>query len=203
MKPFGGVQSHFAGLRPRRPIARQRPGFFRRAFASVSSFHRFEVSPRLEEKRVNRRPGTNPRCHCEFDHCHPLRSAIRCAHHPQSLLGNIRRDWLNTDRRATTGSGETIKSLRQSPVVHNFLDPNRHHLTTFCERVFQIGGSAFWHRSHSARFGQTSTTQTIDVCLSPQRESIGHSHVAVMLGTVTNPRNPSQPSGHAVGKPPG
>jgi hypothetical protein len=78
------------------------------------------------------------------------------------MLGNIRRDRLNTDRRAPMASGETIKSLRQSPVVHNFLDPNRHHLTTFCERVFQIGGSAFWHRSHSARFGQTSTTQTID-----------------------------------------
>ena len=164
---------------------------------------RFEVSPRLEEKRVNRRPGSNPRCHGEFDDYDPLLSATRCAHHPQSMLGHVRRDRLNTDRPAPMASGETIKALRQSPVVDDFLDPNRHHLTTFCERVFQIGGSAFWHRSHSARFGQTSTTQTIDVCLSPQRESIGHSHVAVMLGTVTNPRNPSQRSGHAGGNPPG
>jgi hypothetical protein len=66
-----------------------------------------------------------------------------------------------------------------------------------CERVFQVGGSAFRHRSHSTRFGETSTTQTIDDCLSLQRESIGCSRVAVILRTVSNPRNPSQPSGHA------
>jgi hypothetical protein len=53
-----------------------------------------------------------------------------------------------------------------------------------------VGGSAFRRRSHSARFGETSTTQTIDDCLSPQRESIGRSRVAVILWTVTNPRNP-------------
>jgi hypothetical protein len=97
-------------------------------------------------KRVNRRPGTNPRCHCEFDDCHPLLSAIRCAHHPQSLLGHVRRDRLNTDRPAPMASGETIKSLRQSPIVHDFLHPNRHHLRTsaseFSRWVDLLSGTA-------------------------------------------------------------
>jgi hypothetical protein len=62
-------------------------------------------------------------------------------------------------------SGETIKSLPQYSVVHDFVDPNRHPFTTFCERVFQVGGSAFRRRSHSARFGETSTTHQSDDCL--------------------------------------
>ena len=78
------------------------------------------------------------------------------------MLGNVRRDRLNTDRPAPMASGETIKALRQSPVVDDFLDPNRQQFTTLCERVFQVGGSAFRHRSHSTRFGEMSTTQTIN-----------------------------------------
>ena len=78
------------------------------------------------------------------------------------MLGNVRRDRLNTDRPAPMASGETIKALRQYPVVHDFLDPNRQQFTTLCERVLQVGGSAFRHRSHSTRFGEMSTTQTIN-----------------------------------------
>ena len=40
------------------------------------------------------------------------------------MLGNVRRDRRNTDRPAPMASGETIKALRQSPVVDDFLDPN-------------------------------------------------------------------------------
>ena len=128
----------------------------------VSLFQSLTATRRGARQPAPRHPGTNPRCHCEFDHCHPLRSAIRCAHDPQSMLGNVRRDRLNTDQPAPMASGETIKALRQYPVVHDFLDRNRHQFTTLCERVLQVNGSAFRHRSHSTRFGETSTTQTIN-----------------------------------------
>ena len=127
--------------------------------------------------------------------------AIRCAHHPQSMLGNVRRDRRNTDRPAPMASGETIKALRQSPVVHDFLDRNRHQFTTLCERVLQVNGSAFRHRSHSLRFGKGSIAGKTNDRLPPQRESFGRSRVAANLSGGRNPRNPSSRSKHVRDQP--
>jgi hypothetical protein len=105
----------------------------------------------------------------------------------------------NLDRRDVIGP----QALNLSLVPDLYRDPVRCRVTRPRRDVaqvldagdrpmtLQVVGSAFRHRSHSARFGKTSTTHKSDDCLSPQRESIGRSRVAVILRTVANPRIPS------------